>query len=227
VRRTTQKELQFPEQPKWGGRRKNAGRRKRKGSVAHAPRESVSKHDPRLVTLKLVEGLPRLRTSRAGDAITNCIRAAQRSNFRIVHYSIQSDHLHLIVESDDRAALSGGMKGFTCRVARGLNKLWRRRGRVFVRRFHDRVLRSLRQVRNALRYVLNNHLKHMEHASSGGTSSDPDWFSSGRFFDGWKGRAPDRVASAEGAVVAPAGWKIRKGWKRYYAAIALDEVPVL
>lgn len=223
--RTTQTELEFPEQSTWGGRRKNAGRRKRDGSVAHAPRESVSQHDPRLVTLKLVEGLPRLRTSRTGDVITNCIRAAQRGSFRIVHYSIQSNHLHLIVEADDRAALAGGMKGLTCRVARALNKLWRRRGRVFVQRFHDRVLRSLRQVRNALRYVLNNHLKHMEHASSGGTSSDPDWFSSGRFFDGWAGRGADRDAGVERSIVAEAGWKIRSGWKRHYAAIGLDEVP--
>ena len=153
--RTTQSELEFPEQPRWGGRRRNAGRRKRKGGVAHAPRESVSKHDPRLVTLKLARGLPQLRTKRFGGAITDCILVAQRRSFRIVHYSIQSNHLHMIVEADDRAALAG------------------------------------------------------------------------RFFDGWAGRAPDQVASAEGAIVAQAGWKILTGWKRYYAAIGLDELPVL
>jgi len=222
-----QNELAFPEPKRWGGRRAGAGRRKGKGDgrVAHASREPVSKHDPRLVTLKLAEGLPGLRNVRTADALTSCIRAAQKRSFRIVHYSIQSNHLHLIIEAHDRDALSNGMKGFACRIARALNKLWRRRGRVFSERFHDRVLRSLNQVRSALKYVLNNHLKHAEHPSKLGPSPIPDWYSSGRYFDGWLNRPPDLAAGAQGAVVAVPCWKIRHGWKRHYRAIATDEAP--
>jgi hypothetical protein len=226
MHRTTQTELYFPEQTRWGGRRENAGR-KRKGAVAHASREAVSRHDPRLVTLELVERLPRSRKLREDDVITGCIRAAQRATFHVVLDSIQSNHLQLIVESDDRAALAGGMQGFNRRVACALNKLWSRRGRVFAQRFHVRVLRSLRQVRNALRYVLNNHLKHMERASSGGACRLPDHFSSGRYFDGWSSRSPEMDVNASASVVAAPAWKIRCGWKRHYPAIAPDEVAAL
>jgi REP element-mobilizing transposase RayT len=222
-----QTELAFPEPRTWGGRRAGSGRKKLKNDVSHVSRAAVSKHDPRLVTLKLASGLPRLRNVDEGDVITRSIRAAQKPTFRIVHYSIQSNHMHLIVETDDRASLANGMKGLTCRLARGLNREWGRRGKVFPKRFHDCVLKSLRQVRNALKYVLNNHLKHAEHASSGGAWWQPDYFSSGRYFDGWLGRPADLAVDAEDAIVAAPCWKIRLGWKRHYSAIAIDEVPKL
>jgi len=176
--------------------------------------------------MKLARGLHHLRTVLTRRTITDCIRNAQRSSFRIVHYSIQSNHLHLIIEADDRNAMSSGMKGFGRRLVCALNKLWQRRGPVFPKRFHDRVLRSLHQVRNALRYVLNNHLKHGERPRSDRTGLAPDPYSSGRYFDGWRGRAPDLDPQAEGAVIALPCWKIRCGWKRHHAAIGLDELPV-
>ena len=40
-----------------------------------------------------------------------------REDFRIVHYSIQNDHLHMLVEADDARALTNGMKSFVVRVA--------------------------------------------------------------------------------------------------------------
>jgi len=46
------------------------------------------------------------------------------------------------------------------RVAKGLNKLWARRGKVFADHYHDRILRTPREVRNALCYVLHNAKKH-------------------------------------------------------------------
>ena len=175
--------------------------------------------------MKLAEGLPWLREALEGRALMHCIRAAQRRDFRIIHYSIQADHLHLIVEADDRKALANGMKGCNGRVALVLNALWRRRGKVFRERFHDRVLKTLNEVRNALKYVLNNHLKHSVQLNPYSMPNEPDVFSSGRYFDGWLGRAPDRAPGAEGAVVVEGGWKLRQGWKHHYRAIGLAEVP--
>ena len=76
----------------------------------------------------------------------------------MIHYSIQRDHLHLIVEAADTERLSRGMQGLLGSMAKRLNKLWSRMGRVVADRFHDRILKTPRQVRNALRYVLNNAL---------------------------------------------------------------------
>jgi hypothetical protein len=105
-----------------------------------------------------------------------------------VHHSIQSNHLHLIVESQDRCALSSGMRGLLIRIARALNKLWARHGGVFADRFHERELKNPRQVRHALVYVLNNSRKH------GVRLSGPDPLSSGANFDGWLTDEDERLA---------------------------------
>src|SRR5689334_1088174 len=152
--------------------------------------------------------------------------------FQVVHHSIQSNHLHLIVEASDRAALTSGMRGLLIRVARALNRLWKRCGSVFADRFHERELRNPRQVRNALVYVLQNLRKH------GIALAGPDPFSSGPEFDGWRpggGRdgdssrsrgfksgygaepgAPQAPGRAERvALPRPKTWLLAIGWQRH------------
>ena len=96
---------------------------------------------------------------------------------------------------------------------------------MFPRRFHDVALRSLRQVRNALRYVLNNHLKHGSPVLRDGAAVEPDPFSSARYFDGWVDRPAEVEAGRVGALLAAGGWKLRVGWKRHYRLIGVTEVP--
>ena len=120
-----------------------------------------------------------------------------------MEYSIQGNHTHLLVEVSDRDALSRAVNGLCVRLARGLNKLWKRTGKVFADRFHHRPLRTPKEVYNALRYVFNNACKH----GRGVRRGRPDPFSSGLWFDGWRGiSAP---------IVAPARtWLLTIGWRR-------------
>ncbi len=83
-------------------------------------------------------------------------------SFRICQFSVQADHLHLICEADDASALARGIKRFKQRVARGINRMLRRKGSVFFDRYHLELLRTPRQVRACLAYVLNNGRKHGE-----------------------------------------------------------------
>ena len=185
----------------------------------------MSKHDPRLVTLKCAEGLPNLRTRRAAEVVQRGMRLAQRREFRIVHYSIERNHVHMILEADDAAALANGMRSFTCRAARGLNRVWGRRGAVFPERFHDRPLRSLLQVRNALRYVLNNYLKHGHPQQRDGCAVLGDPFSSADCFTGWRELAPESDAGRPGTIVVPGRWKLSVGWRTRYPLISAAEAP--
>src|SRR5690349_6253966 len=100
--------------------------------------------------------------------------------FQVVHHSIQSNHLHLIVEAEDRKALTSGMRSLLIRIARALNRLWKRAGSVFADRFHEHELHKPREVRNALVYVLQNLRKHKIWLAG------PDPFSSGPEFSGWR-----------------------------------------
>lgn len=174
--------------------------------------------------MKCARGLPSLRTRVAGPVIVEAIRSAQRERFRICHFSIQRDHLHLIVEADDRRALGAGMKGLACRIARGLNRCWERKGSVFAERFHDLVLRSLRQVRNALVYVLNNHRKHGV-ALDSRSAPRPDLFSSGIYFDGWSDHPREYDPREPDSYVAAGGWKLRLGWRHRHQRFSLLTLP--
>jgi REP element-mobilizing transposase RayT len=214
-----QSELYF--RRRWGGSREGSGRKKKGEGTEHCEREKLSAHDPVLVTWKLVMGLGWLRREEEGSVIREGLRAGRKEGCRIVQFSIQGDHLHLLVEASDREALVRGTRGLGCRLARGLNKLWGRTGKVFARRFHERVLKTLGQVRNALRYVLNNHHKHNQVAQA----DRPDPFSSGAYFDGWSDYERVRDPAEVDSYVWPPGWKLGVGWRRHYGAFALAFVP--
>jgi hypothetical protein len=125
--------------------------------MPHARRELVPARLPAHVTLRIEAGVPTLRTRRAFTAVARAFwRAQGRFGMRLTHFSVQSNHVHLIVEGVNAAA----MKGLGVRVARGLNRLLDRSGRVIGDIYHARALRTPTEVRNAVHYVLHNHHRH-------------------------------------------------------------------
>ncbi len=140
---------------------------------------------------------------------------------RIVHFSIQSNHIHLIVEAQGTAALSLGMQGLSVRLAKRLNKHLGRRGKLFPDRYHAEALKTPTQVRHALRYVLNNARKHAVRRKFMQRWVDP--CSTAGTFDGWTStpRCPDDSAPA----MPQAGtWLLRVGWRKR-GRIPIDDTP--
>jgi REP element-mobilizing transposase RayT len=133
--------------------------------------------------MRAVRGLPSFRFETLFVAFDRAVRRTKREDFRIVEFSVQDNHVHLIVEADDNDALARGMKSFSVRANRLFNAaLGRGRGRVWGDRYHRRDLTSARQVRRALVYVLANYKKHFR-ITSGAMRIDP--CSSARWFQGW------------------------------------------
>lgn len=168
-----QLQLKLPER---GGPRPGAGRPRLhprpglKGTeVPHRRRPEFAARHPVHVTIALVPGLGYLRAYSRARAVQEVLReAAERFGVRIVHYSIQGMHLHLIVEAESAEALSQAMQGLSIRLAKRLNALARRHGRVLVDRYHAHVLQSRREVANAVRYVRENYRHHArEHLPRG------------------------------------------------------------
>jgi hypothetical protein len=147
------------------------------------------------------------------------LRDARR--FRVLHFSVQWDHVHLIVEASDARALAGGVRSIAIRIARYVNQLVTRRGRFWADRWHGRDLATPRAVRNALVYVLANFRKHTRERLPGGV----DAFSSASAFDGWRGFVngaplPRAGPALHGALarfvcVSPSDtWLASVGWRR-------------
>lgn len=172
-----------------------------------------------LVTLKVRAEVWNLRSRRAFTRILRGLEAArERNGTRIVQFSVQPDHVHLIVETAGRGALARGVQGLCVRLARALNRMMQRRGAVFADRYHDRVLRTPRQVRHAIAYVLCNARKH------GIAPRVARWLdpcSSAASFDGWHGLARPAAGSP---VAAPRSWLLRVGWRRL-GLLDPDHVP--
>jgi REP-associated tyrosine transposase len=194
----------------WGGAREGAGRKPRNGraGVPHRRRQPLAARFPVHVTVRLENGLPSLRREPSHRIWTHCCRSAsERFGFRVVHYSLQTNHVHLIVEAKGGEALSRGMKGLLVRSARRLNRHWGRKGPVFADRYHQRILKTPREVRNALAYVLCNGRRH------GLRLAGIDPFSSGSSFDGWC--TGSRHEEQRSSLPAAHTWLLDVGWRRH------------
>jgi hypothetical protein len=132
-----------------------------------------------------------------------------------VHYSVQRDHLHLIVEAEGNAALARGMKAVGARFARAVNRVFRRAGAVLDGRYHFRVLRTPREVRAAIAYVLLNARRHWFKRFGVAPPVRIDEASSGRWFDGWIAPAPGFDPRGSPEVSQPRTWLARAGWRRH------------
>jgi putative transposase len=203
----------------WGGHRPGAGRKPTPGRRAGVPHRRRTSHDSRCpahVTLRARPGLPSLRDARLFAAVRSAVGAASGTRFRVLQFSVQADHLHLLVEADGPEAIVRGLQGLMVRVARAVNRAIGRHGAVWGDRYHARTLTTPREMRNALVYVLNNFRKHVPGASGLDPRSSAGWF------DGWRVTVARPLGPVPVAV--PRTWLMRIGWRRH-GPIDVDESP--
>jgi REP element-mobilizing transposase RayT len=192
--------------------------------MPHVKRPEVFWGEAVHVTLRCVVGLPTLRHPVSERIIVGIFTAERsRKGFRLVNYSIQGNHLHLICEGVDEVAVSRGVQRITSRVARALNKRWERRGRLFADRFHGEVIRTPKHMRNALRYVYLHVHRHK--AASGVVYVGTDPFTSTKWFDGWAHlREPPPMPTARDPVTRGKCWLLQEGWLKGGGPIRTDEM---
>ena len=204
-----------------GGRREGAGRKPGPNPlVRHRSRQSLASRHPCHVTLRVRDGAPSLRAPAFVRAFEETLaRGCDRGEFRLVHYALLRDHAHLIVEAKDRGALGRGMKSLSRRMVWAMRRAFGWCGGLLADRYHMRVLKTPREVRSAIRYVLLNAARHR-----GAPREALDPASSGRWFDGWR---RDTVARNEGrtgprSVAAAHTWLLTMGWRRHGLLDPLD-----
>ncbi|HZS37652.1 MAG TPA: transposase [Polyangia bacterium] len=150
------------------------------------------------MTLRVRDHVYNLRSNRCFRVLARSFeRGRDKFGFRLNHFSVQGNHVHFVVEANDKRALSRGMQGLAVRMARALNRVMGIKGAVFADHYHARILKTPTEVLNVLKYQLHNRDKHL--------------------------RAPARVgaidprcswALAEPPTVAPRTWLLLRGWRR-------------
>jgi REP-associated tyrosine transposase len=160
--------------------------------------------------------LPSLRRDGIFMAVRAAFAKASTERFRLLQFSVQRDHVHLILEGDGLRELCRGIQGLAIRVAKAINRALGRHGRVWDDRYHLRALPTPREVRHALLYVLQNWRKHLNAVRGLDPRSSAAWFT------GWHvstapppGRPP---------VAPPRTWLASVGWRRH-GLIGVAEAP--
>jgi len=211
--------------PFHGGARDGAGRPPNRNRVSHAKRPLVKSRLPMHITLSMRSDVPQLRNYDLVPILKRAFFAClDKDAFRIVQFSIQTNHIHLICEAAGNEGLARGIQAWAVRVARGLNRKLGRRGSVFSDRYHVEIITMPKQMRNTYCYVLQNARHHGIDVGHVRHGIDP--FSSGWWFDGWS-RDDWRTGLSPPlrACVAPArSWLATTGWRRY-GAIGVTESP--
>lgn len=201
----------------WGGARKGAGRKPKgprplgdKRAVPHHVRPHLDRRHPVHITIRMMRHVWSLRSQRSFHVIGKALRGLQDIGVRPTHYSVQGNHLHLILEVENRAHLTHAMRSFTSRLAKGLNAVMRRRGRVIADRYHSVPLRTPTQTRNTIRYVLSNSRKHAVERGEPIHHTYSDRYAAG---------PPDHVPpemhlNPSPLLIEPRTWLLRVGWLR-------------
>src|SRR5437899_12606787 len=144
--------------PRWGGARKGAGRKRKspRKNVQHRPRKKF-RQGALHVTVRVRREVWNLRTHRCFRALKRAFAAGcEKFGYRLVEFSVQGNHIHMIVEAPDVVTLGRAIKGLAVRMARALNKVMSRRGPVFADRYHAHLLISPIEAHQATRHRLEN-----------------------------------------------------------------------
>jgi REP element-mobilizing transposase RayT len=144
------------------------------------------------------------------DLLKKQARRAYAGTFQVVHFSIQSDHVHLIVEATSEG-LSQGIRGFAISFARQLNARLDRKGKVWADRHYRRDLSTPTETRNTLVYVLQNYVHHGVRTFGEGVV-DP--YSTSPRFDGWADDHAKLIEAESWPSPKPRTWMLNVGWKR-------------
>ncbi len=179
----------------WGGRRKGAGRKRHTDELPHVARPELRPSQPQHVTIRVRRGVISLRKSNCFAAIKQVFKLCREwLGMRLCHFAVLGNHIHFIVEAEDRVALVRAITALGIRIARALNRLMNRKGQVIADRYHVHALETPTEVRNAIAYLQLNARKH-----GLTTSALPDPYSS------WVN---------QDVVARPRSWLLRRGHER-------------
>lgn len=211
------KQLSFKKVGGWGGKRKGAGRKNKSGQVSHAKRVRIKHSTPLHATWRLKKGLSGLRCEEFFDVFKKASLEAQKFGLRLLHFSIQGNHLHLIFEARNNETLAQGMRSFGGRIGKAIRRKAGGVGSVFDGRYHLHAIATVSEMKNALAYVLQNTAKHSK------LLNHLDRYSSAPYFDKWRKLLSKQcgplLVDHEAAplpryLCEPRSWLAREGWMR-------------
>jgi REP element-mobilizing transposase RayT len=126
--------------------------------IRHRKREEISRPRPLHLTIKLNRA--DIQNKTVLKILRNAIQRARLRGLKIIHYSLEHDHVHLFAEGESNLILSKGMQGLGVSLSKRINNALKIKGQRYKTRYHLRVLKSATEVKNVINYILKNGIKH-------------------------------------------------------------------
>lgn len=128
--------------------------------IRHTARGDIKRSTPLHLTIKINKEKSGLRNKSILKVLHTSIKKARLIGLRIAHYTLEYDHVHLLVEADNTKVLGKGMQSFGISFSKGINKIKESKGQVFKTRYHFRKLKTVVEVKNVINYIFGNSIKH-------------------------------------------------------------------
>lgn len=141
--------------------RKNAGRpAKNDRGIRHTARPFLERSTSLHLTVKIRREKADLKNKSILLLLKRAIQRGRRKGLKIIHYSLEYDHVHMLVEAEDNTTLGVGMQAFGVSLAKGINKIKKKAGEVYKHRYHFRKITSALELKRVMSYIFNNGVKH-------------------------------------------------------------------
>ena len=150
IRKGTQLKLTNP---------KNAGRKAlHDPGIRHTSRALISRPSALHLTIKLKKA--DIQNKVVLRILKHAIFRSRLQGLKVIHFSLEYDHVHLYVECGDNHVLGKSMKAFGVSFVKGINKYKKSLGSLYKYRYHLHIIKSAREAKNVINYILKNGIKH-------------------------------------------------------------------
>ncbi|MBP9682556.1 MAG: transposase [Bacteriovorax sp.] len=128
--------------------------------IRHTARPKITRFTALHLTIKVRSNKADIKSKKILKALHHAIKRARLKKLKVVHYTLEFNHLHLLIECESHQILHQGMQALGISLAKAINKIKLLKGSVYKHRYHFRRLATRRELKNALHYIFNNGKKH-------------------------------------------------------------------
>jgi REP element-mobilizing transposase RayT len=128
--------------------------------IRHRERPKLTRLSSLHLTIKIKRIKADLKNKSILIVLKRAIYNARKKGLRVIHFSLEFDHVHLLIEAPDNFILGKGMQSLGVTLVRGINKLGQTSGEVYKHRYHFRKINSTRELKVVMNYIFHNGVKH-------------------------------------------------------------------
>ncbi len=128
--------------------------------IRHTKRPLLKKPTSLHLTVKIKKNKAEIKNKSVLAILKRSILNARRQGLRVIHYSLEYDHVHLLIEADNNHILGKGMQAFGVTFSKAINRLKKLTGEVYKHRYHFRRISSSKELKNVMNYIFTNGVKH-------------------------------------------------------------------